>query len=229
MSVIGAIPAFQEEGNIGPAVRSLFAVGCSRVVVLDGAWTGADGIRFLDGGGWSTDGTADEAVAAGATYISAASAWAGDGPKRSSLVRVCADPGDHVLMLDADERAEGHLPDALPDGHACVMLENDGLNDLPGLRGTFPHGDYSDRPIPLLRLFAYDGMMACEKAGQWSDGAGPITVYDRDEPVLPVLDGVTIRHLCGRRAAERVAAKRRYLEAQKRARRIEATTGGVLA
>lgn len=227
MRVIGTIPAYNEAGDIGDAVRSLFEVGCDQVFVLDGAWLAADGRPFLDGGGQSTDGTAEEARAAGASYRE----WAprgGDGAKRTALVHMCgAREGDRILLLDADERATGSLPDVLPRRHACVILRNEGENDLPGFRSDWPLGDGGPHPVPLMRLLAYHPTLECTGPGHWYERGRKIQTYafatverpldPEQASALPILEGLEIVHLCGRRDPDRVAAKVAYYEARREA------------
>lgn len=173
---IGLIPAFEEEGNIGAAVTSLFEVGCRRVVVLDGAYLHEDGSSFLDGGCESRDGTGDEARAAGAEVIVPAT-QPRFGQKRDILLRRCgARDGDRVLFLDADERAVGELPAGLPRGHALVFVRNVKPNDLPDLRGTFPHGD-GGPIVPLLRLLRWNPTLRFRGPGRFVDGGRPVHAY----------------------------------------------------
>lgn len=223
MTVIGAIQAFQEADKIADAVESLFACGCDRVVVLDGAWQLPDGTPFGDSHELlSTDETATEAERAGAIVVYPTGPMYGDGGKRHALIRsLNANHHDHVLILDADERVVGSLDRGnLPTGHAVVILRNLRENDLPGIRGTFPSGDYGP-VVPLIRWLLWTPGLRCDGPGRYANESGPIRPYvdeieDWMTPMemcaLPILPGVEILHN-QQPSPERVAAKIRYYEA----------------
>lgn len=215
--VIGLIPAFNESGNIAPAVRSLFVAGCARVVVLDGAYRYEDGSSFMGGGCASTDGMHREAKREGAEVI-VPSVQPRFGQKRELLLRLCgATSEDHVLFLDADERAVGGLSD-LPEGHANVVLRNLKPNDLPDIRGTWPRGDFGEA-VPLLRLLRWSEDLHFVGIGKFELDGEPIEPYDEealaldpDIPIeqasaLPLLRGFEIQHVAPA-SSERIAAKR---------------------
>lgn len=215
--IIGLVPAFNEAPNIEAAVGSLFGVGCGRVVVMDGAYLYPDGSSFLDGGCESTDGMGQLARDAGAEVI-VPSVQPRFGQKRDLLLWLCgATAADHVLFLDADERAVGRFGE-LPDGHACVLLRNLKPNDLPDMRGEWPHGD-AGPVVPLLRLLRWSEGLRFVGPGEFEVDGVPVAPYDsdalaRDElcPLeeacaLPILAGVQIHHSAVA-SAERVAAKR---------------------
>lgn len=209
---IGLIPAFEEEENIGPAVTSLLAAGCSRVVVMDGAYAapGPGLLSFLGGGCRSKDETIAEAVRAGAEVI-VPEKQPRFGVKRELLLRRCgARPGDHVLFMDADERAVGRLPAWYRDGHACVILRNLKPNDLPDLRATWPRGDYGPE-VPLLRYLAWSPDLHFVDIGKFAVRDEPIVVYRDEAPVLPVLHGFELHHVSPSSPA-RVGEKRRFYE-----------------
>ena len=130
--IVGLIQAFNEEANIADAVRSLFDAGAGRVVVVDGAWTCPDGLYFGGNGFYSTDATPDEAEDAGAVFLAPPEQHFTDGSKRDWAIRNCgASTGDHVLVMDADERIIGATSEPIaPAGHGCVILRNDKPNDL---------------------------------------------------------------------------------------------------
>lgn len=216
--VIGLVPAYNEAGNIGPACRSLFVAGCDRVVVLDGAYRYADGTSYLDGGRRSTDGMEREARREGAEVL-VPYQQPRFGEKREMLLRLCgARSEDHVLFLDADERAMGKLED-LPEGHANVVLRNLKPNDLPDLRGTWPHGD-AGPVVPLLRLLRWSSGLHFLGPGEFAVDGEPIEPYDQyalqADPgipleqacALPLLQGFEIHHVTVA-PPERVEAKRR--------------------
>lgn len=174
MKWIGAISAFQEEGRIGAAVESLYAAGCADVFVLDGAWKDPAGNTFGGGPEFSTDGTVEEAVAAGARFAR----WSGgdDAAKQTQLLARCgAEPGDYVVKIDADERIRGRL--IPPSGHSLVWLRNHGANDIPDVRSTWPRGDDARYPIPLFRAFQWSRELVCVRPGRWQTSAGSLEPY----------------------------------------------------
>lgn len=183
MRWIGVIQAYREGGRIGRAVESLLAAGCDSVYVLDGAWRDESGRAFGDGPPFSDDGTIEEAEAAGATVrrflpsgIENAGATSADAVKQTALIKGCgAEAGDFVIRIDADEILRGTLP--VPTGHSMVMLENHGANDIPGIRSKFPHGDDSDVPIPLLRVFEWRPDLVCLRPGRWVTDDGALEPY----------------------------------------------------
>lgn len=188
--------AFNEEANIAEAVESLFTGGCERVVVVDGAWLSPDGTWFGGGGQWSTDDTVTEARQAGAEVLATPDGWAGgDGAKRELLLRMCgASEGDFILLVDADERLVGHARlEESPSGHACVIHRDLFSNDLEGLGGVWPRGDYGPEK-PLLRWLRYSRDLQCQAPGVYFDHAGRIHAYivgamaarvdNRREPLL---------------------------------------------
>lgn len=172
--IVGAIQTYQEASRIERAITSLWESGCDEVFVLDGAWHHPDGSTFGGGPVYSDDGTVDIAAGAGATVCMWAGAG-GDAAKQTDLIRLCAGAGDTVVKIDADETLHGRLRDVAVD--AMIMLHNQGPNDLPGVRGTWPRGDDADRPIPLLRVFGWRLGLVCERPGRWMSPAGPIEPY----------------------------------------------------
>lgn len=180
MSVIGTIQAFNEEAAIRGAVESLLAGGCDRVFVLDGAWANPDGTPFGGRGWWSTDATQAEAERAGADFVTDFNGVdvSTDGKKRDALLRLCrAEPGDHVLLIDADERLVGKLdPDSWPSEHGCVIHRDLHPNDLPGVGGVWPRGDWGPEK-PLLRWIRWSEDIRCETPGVYHDAGGRIHAY----------------------------------------------------
>lgn len=176
MSIFGCVPVFEEADNIGYCVESMLAAGCDTVVVLDGAYLAADGSTFMDGGTTSKDGTVETAELAGARVI-IPDRQPHFGEKRQMLLEQCgAEPGDHVLFLDADERAVGTLnPDTLPAGHGCVILKNEKPNDMPGHRGVWPRGDAGPL-VPLLRWLRWSPTLTFDR-GKWSEDGEPLRPY----------------------------------------------------
>lgn len=175
--IIGCVPMFEEAEHIGGCVKSLFAAGCERVVCLDGAYQRSDGKTFLNGGYRSNDDSIEIAESAGAEVI-VPDRNPRFGEKRNMLLALCgADSADHVLFLDADERAVGRLnPKTMPSGHACVMLRNLKKNDLPDVRGEWPRGD-AGSAVPLLRLLRWSPTLRLASIGQWEEDGKPLHAY----------------------------------------------------
>lgn len=224
--IVGLICAYQEAKRIGDAVCSLFAAGCDGVVVVDGAWRNPDGSWF--GGAdepYSSDWMDAAAVEAGACVVKAPEECLGsDGDKREWAIHNClASKGDHLLLLDADERLSGQLDDP-PSGHGCLMLHN--RPDELGFRTPWLD-EATLSEIPLLRWLRYSEELRCEAPGVYFDKHGLIEPYlvpilarhpevERDPhlgqayrairehrrllppvawTVLPILDGLSIEHL----------------------------------
>lgn len=233
----GLVPAFEEAHNIGYCVESMLNAGCDKVTVLDGAYKCADGSTFMGGGFESKDGTGEIAEQAGATVF-VPDRQPRFGEKRQMLLELCgAERGDHVLFMDADERAVGRISDDPPWGHACVLLRNLKPNDLPDLRGEWPRGD-AGPVVPLLRFLRWSPDLRFVGSGNFEQGGKPIVPYlvqafgalVGDDPVLlqalaavreteqhlspklacalPLLEGLEIHHVC-EQTPERVAAKRK--------------------
>lgn len=211
--VIGLVPVFEEANNIGYCVESMLAAGCDRVVCLDGAYRYVDGSSFMGGGVRSDDGTVEVAEAAGAEVI-VPDRQPRFGEKRQMLLEQCgAGDGDHVLIMDADERAVGRLDD-LPDGHACVVFRNLKPNDLPGLRMVWPHGDAGD-VLPHLRVLRWSRGLRFVGFGEFEENGHPVRAYTdkldgtlEQACALPLIEGFEIHHVAPA-SAERVAAKRK--------------------
>ncbi|HEX4521647.1 MAG TPA: hypothetical protein VH063_18880 [Gaiellaceae bacterium] len=243
MSVIGTIQAFNEEDAITGAIESLYAAGCDRVVVVDGAWGNPDGTLFGNAATHlSTDGTCEAARAAGAEYVEPEYPfWAGDKSKRDYLLTF-GGPGDHLILLDADERLEGTIDEeACPAGHGCIVLHNDKPNDL-AIRTPWLDRDVR-ASVPMLRWFRWSPTLTCLSPGHYRENGKPIHVYlvealaaaaDEMSPlelaalaalrsietklpnkrlsILPIVQGIEIRHSV-EATTDRIAAKRIYYEA----------------
>lgn len=95
MTVAALIPAYNEASTIGEVVRGLRPF-VSRVLVVD------------DG---SSDGTADEARAAGAGVVAHSTNLGKGHAVRTGLARVLIGDTTHVLLLDGDMQ---HLPQEAP-------------------------------------------------------------------------------------------------------------------
>lgn len=105
--VIGVMCAYQEAPRIEAALASMTALGCTRLVVVEGRWQGFKAYKKSD---WSTDGTQKIALKCGADVISAPpGGWPTEIVARNAyLVGL---PGDWYFIMDADEVVEGTLPD----------------------------------------------------------------------------------------------------------------------
>lgn len=126
--------AYQEAAKIGEALASLKRAGCERLVVVDGAWRWFP--RYGEGPG-STDETVEIARAAGAEVIEApTTGWDSEVAARNSYL--VGKPGDWYLVLDADERAHGSLPEQMdaPEGayQVWVRMTADAMADVRRVR-----------------------------------------------------------------------------------------------
>lgn len=220
MAVIAVMAVYNEEALIGQAVESLQRIGVDRVVVFDGAWEGF-------GDGPSTDRTCDVALDLDCTVIAGPRPWPSQEAKRTAMFRQSgAKRGDYVIVADADEVWEGILPDEAPAGHMNVMVRCVGENDLPGIRGTWPNGDYCPDWKPELRCFFWNPSLECAWPGGYLDGDNFIQPYNdlhvwetKGPSALPVLDGVRFEHHGNSRSPERIAQKIAYYEREHPKRR----------
>ena len=171
--------------------------------VVDGAWGDFDP-HNADGN--SNNETLDLAASYDAV-IHPHGRWVSQEQKRTQMFRI---PGwEYALVIDADEEFFG-IPTQVK-GHSCVLLQNVGPNDLPGMRGCFPHGDYTTEPQALLRIFQYDSELVCHWPGRYTDSRGHIRTYKRDNTTrLPVLEGVGIWHYPSQRSETRISLKREW-------------------
>jgi hypothetical protein len=210
MSLIVVLSVWNEEQMLPGALKSLDHAGVDSVVVFDGAWRG-----FADPGEWlSSDRTVSIATKWGAHVHQPARPWDSQEEKRTAMFHHCGSaPGDHIFVMDADERVEGRFPARLP-GHANVLVKCVGPNDLPGIRGEWPRGDYYPDWKPELRLFRYSHELRCLWPGGYADSDGRIEAYAdyQGTSALPVLDGVRFTHHGAERSAERIQRKIRYYE-----------------
>lgn len=137
MRLIGCMATYNEAALVAGAIDSLWAIGCHRVMVVDGAWGNFDaGNHYL-----STDGTREIALAHGAQVIEAPGRRWHDQPEARSTYLV-GEPGDWYLVCDADERAQGVLP-ALAGPVEAYLVE---------LRGQVNR-------FSRMRLFRHSGRM----------------------------------------------------------------------
>lgn len=190
---------WNEQRLLEKALRSFTKVFPAQdVLVFDGAWKGY-------GDGASTDDTKAIAEAAGVTWVrTRRGGWEAQEQKRTAMfVKACMWGYSHALVLDGDERLSGKLPTDLPEGHASVRLRSVGPNDLPGVRGVYPHGDYGLEWHPQLRWFRLSPELHCKWPGGYWDADGQVVA----ESLMPQ---PRISHHASAREADRIAAKRRY-------------------
>jgi hypothetical protein len=111
--VIGVMCAYQEAKHIEAALASMTALGCTRLVVVEGRW---QGFRAYSKSDTSTDGTQEIARKCGAEVIEPpAGGWPTQIAARNAYF--VGKPGDWYFIMDADEVVEGTLPDLqAPEG-----------------------------------------------------------------------------------------------------------------
>ena len=215
MSVIAVMSVYDEEALIARAIDSLWAIGVDFIHVFDGAWEGF-------GPGPSQDRTMEIAERLGCVAHWRGKPWPSQEAKRTAMFRQCgAQDGDFVLVADADEVWEGRLPEQGEASHMNVMVRCVGGNDLPGIRGEWPAGDYSTDYKPELRCFYWNDTLECAWPGGYLDHDSFIEPYHdlADWPItgpsrLPVLEGVRFDHHGAARSPERIAQKTAYYQAE---------------
>lgn len=214
---------FEEEKLLPGALDSLTESGISELVVFDGAWRGF-GYHADDCDaelGMSRDETINIAEDRGIPVVSFPLVWDSQEHKRSAMFHGCgAQPGDHVFVFDADERLEGRFPDLTPGVNYNVMVKCVGPNDMPGIRGVWPRGDYYDDYKPELRVFAYDPQLECKWPGGYWNAAGKIEPYVGSASRLPVVPGLSFTHHGNEREPERIAKKVDFYQ-REHPRRVE--------
>jgi hypothetical protein len=208
VSLIVVIAAFEEEALLPGALASLETAGVDRVELYDGSWG-----TFSDHP-LSQDRTVEIARAWGChIYQPDTPPWHSQEVKRTTMFHLGprAD-GDHVFVMDCDERVEGCFPRPLPDGHANVMVACVGPNDMPGIRGEWPRGDFSNEYKPEIRLFRWSPALQCLWPGGYADERGRIHPYRnaQGDSALPVLRGVSFTHHGAERSPERIEQKIAY-------------------
>lgn len=216
--IIAVMCVFEEEALLERAVRSLQKGGVDEVHVFDGAWDGFGG----DDEGWSMDGTMEIAASLGCHTHFPDRMWDSQEQKRTAMFHACgAAEGDHVLVFDADEELEGRFGELRPGQHHNMMVRCVGPNDMPGVRGEWPNGDYAPYYKPELRVFAYDGELACLWPGRYRDARGHISAYtgNAGTSALPIVRGASFLHHGNDRSEERRAAKLAYYEREHPRRR----------
>lgn len=214
MALICVMSVYEEEDLILRALNSLHDSGVDAVHVFDGAWRDF-------GEGPSRDATVMLAGEWGATVWQVETPWESQEAKRTFMFHNCgATSDDHIFVFDADEELEGRFP-TLPHQHHNVMVKCVGPNDLPGIRGEWPNGDYAPFYKPELRVFAYHQSLECRwPGGYWSDDKR-IQAYDGSRSALPEVHGVSFLHHGNDRSAARKRHKREFyaLEHPRRAER----------
>jgi hypothetical protein len=211
------VAAYNEAESIGPCIDAIAATGIARqqVHVFDGAWTTRDGSHPFDGAdGPSTDDTLRAAIDAGAQVHDCDGLWPSQEVKRTAMFHQAgARRGDQLLVIDADERLQGRLR-PLPLQRPALLAKRDiGENDLPGIRGEFPCGDWGSPA--QLRLFQWSRRLVCVEPGWYETKPGHrIVAYARQRPALPLLKGLWFDHEPAARPPARIAAKRAYYEVE---------------
>jgi len=201
LALICVMSVFEEEELIAEAIRSCAGIGIDRVVVLDGAWIG------FSSNCHSQDDTVPIARNEGAIGVRPEHTWKSQAHKRTYMFHNCgAGEGDHVVVLDADERfTTSSLFPTLENTHYAVYARTIGECE-PG-RVAYPQGDYSPKYQPFLRLFAYRKNLVCAFSGGYWDGSLRIRLKN-----VPVLDGVLIDERWDLRTDARRAQKATFLE-----------------
>lgn len=128
LKVLVAIPAYNE----GPTIAD----------VIDGATPHADEVLVIDDG--STDSTAEEAHAAGATVIEHETNKGYGGALKTAFVEAERSGAEYLVILDGDGQ---HDPSDIP---SLIEQEEDGAADIV-IGSRFEEGSETD--LPLYRRF----------------------------------------------------------------------------
>lgn len=214
--IICIIPTFEEEAFIATAVKSALEAGCDRVVIADGSFEGYSDHTE------SHDATVHNSSQAGAFVISTRK-WKDGAQKLTFLFKACgATQYDHVLLLDADELVHGTLPPFDPELDYAYRRYNSGPNDIPKVRGNYPYGDYSQKPIPFgPRIFHWTRDLHCVS---W----GGIFARGDGQPIRTshVAEGITVEHRPHLATQKRIQERLAYYPAEiARRRAIKANMG----
>ena len=212
------ISVFNEEDMLPDCLASIAGTGIApdRVVVVDGAWQGGrDGAHtFAGSAGPSTDATEEIVRTAGANWLPVEKPWPSQEAKRSAMFKVAG--AERVLVMDADERLVGSPPSEWPDWHSNVMIKDVGENDMPGVRGEWPLGDYCADFKPELRFFRVTADLECAYPGGYISGGRIIKAYAdaAGTSALEILEGLKIEHHANERSEQRKQDKRAYYKVE---------------
>ncbi len=210
--LIAVMSVYEEEMLLGRAIDSLRAGGVERIHVFDGAWSDFDEDNAL---GLSRDATAQVAIERACVWHEPERKWESQEEKRTVMFHQCgATVDDHVLVFDADEELEGSFTPLARGQHYNLMVKCVGPNDLPGIRGEWPNGDYYPDYKPELRVFAWSEYLVCRWPGGYFDGPERIEAYANyaGAPLLPVVGGVSFLHHGNDRSEERRLQKIAFYE-----------------
>lgn len=171
-----------------------------RIVVVDGAYA-----QFPYEEPVSTDATREIALCYGAEWIDCPDdeegyprAWRTQVEKRNAYL--VGEEGDWYLIIDADNRLIGTLPEPM-DGMVYVFRSSNRMG----------------QPVWALRLLQHQGRMRYEGShnGLWSDGQLMNRRFLPADRVVYVDPGMChYVHLAALRSANRLIAKRRFYERQ---------------
>lgn len=197
MSLIACVNAYNEERMLPGCLESVAGVA-DRIVVVDGAYQ-----HFPHTGvSSSTDATRQIAKCYGAEWVACPKAgWATQMVKRTAYLM--GEAGDWYLVIDADERLEGHLPN-------LSMLD-----PLTSYKLRVVWADASMRPW-AVRLFPHQPDM-CYRGAHCALFAGD-RLISRIPDAEPILSAYLL-HLKDLRIPQRQALKLRYYAWQNQAER----------
>lgn len=200
--VIAVIAVFEEEQMLPAALESFQrGSGVDEIHVFDGAWKNFADDRFSSGDKTQEVVRSYSDAPTPAIWHPARRMWGGQELKRTAMFHsVGATETDYILIFDADERFEGSMP-ALEYRAYCLMNRCVGGNDLPGIRGNWPAGDYSEEYIPAIRLFAWNPTLRCLWPGGYEVDGELIKVYVESKSahggwtsIIPIIEGASFTH-----------------------------------
>lgn len=122
--IIGCVSVWNEAELLGGCLETLARAGAERIVVLDGVYETflEHGLQDGDGlGGGSVDGTEGVTRGFGAEWIGARE-WVCEAEKRNVFFGL-GRPGDWYVVVDADERMEGRLPEFVSGRRYVLRIE----------------------------------------------------------------------------------------------------------
>lgn len=207
--VICVMCVYNEEKLLPRALKSLEGSGVGRIVVFDGAWQGF-------GDGPSTDRTVEIAREAGCEVWEVDEPWESQEYKRTFMFHNCgAQQGDYIFVFDADEELEGKFTALVMQEHHNIQVKCVGENDLPGIRGIWPAGDYAPYYKPELRIFSHRPNLHCLWPGGYWVGNLKIKAYTGIcDSRLPIAPTVSLLHHGNDREPERKQQKIDYYEVE---------------